>query len=135
MVPRLKEIDPSVPDKVDDPMLLGQPSRPGSAWKILERLGLPDSAEGIAQHSLHEIQRSERYLPVGLHPILEIVDKFRLEHGHPITMARRSPRATPLLLGQGQVLSGDPPQLTAEAPLPGLDSALQGDVERSSETS
>jgi len=133
MVPRLKKVDTPVADKVDDSMLFGKPSRPGTAWEILERFGLPDSRERIAQNRLHKIKRSERDLSVRLHPVLQIVDELRLEHGHPFSRACGLLGSTPLL-GQGRALFGGLRLSMAATYSFGLWTAPRGDVRRSSET-
>jgi len=103
VVPRLQEIDPPIANEVDDSMFFGKASRPGSAWEVLEGFGLPYSRKRIAQNRLYKIKSSEGDPSVRLHPVLQIFNELRLEHGYPPTRARGSLRFTPFL-GQGQAL-------------------------------
>ena len=47
--------------------------------EVLERFGLPDPFERIAQHRIDQIKDSKRHLAVCLHPPAEIFEKNRSE--------------------------------------------------------
>jgi hypothetical protein len=87
MIAGLQEVDLTVAHAVHKAMLLSEPSRPGSSEKMLERLGLPDPRERIAQDCLDQIQGPQRDLSISFDPDPEVFAKFRLENGNPITPA------------------------------------------------
>jgi len=100
VIPRLQEIDPPVTNQIDDSMLFGKSSRPCAAWKVFKRFGLTDPGERIAQNRLDKVKCTEGDLPIRLHPILQVLNEFGLEHGYPLTWALGRLRSTPLF-GQG----------------------------------
>jgi hypothetical protein len=81
----LEEIDPVFTDDIDDPVLLGQPSRPGAREDVLQRLGLTDTGEGVSQNGLDEIQSPQGNSAINLDPVSEILPKLRLKDGDPLT--------------------------------------------------
>src|SRR4051794_10276027 len=59
VVASLEEVDPIVADEVDDPMLLGQPTRPDAGPEVLERLGLANSAERVTDDGLDQVEGAD----------------------------------------------------------------------------
>ncbi len=60
-------------------MLLADSPGPGTGADVLERLGLPESFERIAQHRIQQVEDPERHLAIRLHPPAEILKKSRGE--------------------------------------------------------
>jgi len=65
----LEEIDTIVLDEVDHPMLLRESARPHAGSQVLQRLGLSDAAERVAQNGFDEIEHAQSHLAVGLNPM------------------------------------------------------------------
>ncbi len=79
VITSLQEIDSGFADTVNDPVLLGQPSRPGTREHVFDGLWFTDPAKGIPEDGLDQIQGTERDLPVGFHPVTKILTELRLE--------------------------------------------------------
>lgn len=59
MVSGLQKIYAFVAYEIDNAMFLRQPPRPTAGRKVLERFGLADPLEGIAQDSLNQIEGAD----------------------------------------------------------------------------
>ena len=79
MVTRLQKIYPPAAHFVDDPVLLGDPSRPAAGKPESERLRFPDSLEGVTQYGFHQIQDSECRAAIVLDPPPEVFQKLPME--------------------------------------------------------
>jgi hypothetical protein len=79
MIPGLEEVDQVIPDQVNDPMLETEPPRPDSRPEILEGFGLSQTRERVAHHVQDNIQNADRIPPVGLDPMLKVLEKCRVE--------------------------------------------------------
>jgi hypothetical protein len=53
---RLEEVDPIGTDQADDSVLLCEAPRPGTQGEVLERLGLTDALERIAEDGLDQVE-------------------------------------------------------------------------------
>ena len=89
VITRLQEVDPAIPDEVDDAMLFGETARPRAGRQVLQRLGLPNTREGITEDRLHEVQTSQSHLPVGRHPEAQVVDELRVKDAQPLPLCLR----------------------------------------------
>ena len=83
MIAGLQEIDDLGGHPVDDPMLLGEPSRPGSPKEMLEWFRFPNPRKRITQDRFNQIEEAKRGLPVRLDPEPEVIEKFGLKDGKP----------------------------------------------------
>jgi len=79
MIHGLEEIDAVVTDKINDAVFLGQPSGPDSWGKIFESFGFGDSSKRILYYGFDQGENTERDLAIGLDPMFEILDEFKLE--------------------------------------------------------
>jgi hypothetical protein len=61
VVARRQEVDPVVLDEVDDPVLLRQPPRPRSRREMLQRLGISDPSEGVAEVLIDEVEQAGHF--------------------------------------------------------------------------
>lgn len=80
VVQRLEEVDAVIDHSVDNAMFLGEPPGPAAGTQILERLGLADSPTWVSKNGIDDVQHTQRNLAIGLYPVAEVIDKFRLEH-------------------------------------------------------
>ncbi len=62
-------------------MLLRDSARPATGQSESQGLRFPNTAEWIAQRRFHQIQDAKRGPAIGFHPVSEVLEKFRLEHG------------------------------------------------------
>ena len=81
MVSGLQEIDPVVPDEIDEAMFLSEAAGPDAWSQIFERFRLADSGKGISHDRLDQGEGSQGCLAVGLNPVSQVVTEFRLENG------------------------------------------------------
>ena len=77
----MKKIDPVASHKVDQAVLLGDPTRPGSCQKMPQRFGLANPGKWIKQHGFHQIQHPQGNLAIGFNPVAKVLAEFRLENG------------------------------------------------------
>ncbi len=61
-------------------MLLGETSRPRSCRKIFKGLGFADALERLAEGCLDDIQRPQSDFAICVHPIAQILAKFRMKN-------------------------------------------------------
>ena len=87
MISRLKEIDSTLRNHVDDAVLFCKPARPSAGRKIFQRLRFSDSREGIPNNSFNEVQRAKSCFSICLDPEPEVLNELRLEHCHPFPVA------------------------------------------------
>ena len=80
MIPGLEEIDAVVPDKIHDAVLLGQSSRPNARGKIFERFRFADSTNRIPHDCFDKSENTEGGSAVCFDPVLQVLNKFRLEN-------------------------------------------------------
>ena len=81
VIARLEEVHRVFRDQIDDAVLLGEPTRPGSGEKMLQRLRLSDPREWLAQDGLNQVEGAQRHLSIRLYPVTKVLAKFRLEYG------------------------------------------------------
>ena len=55
MIAPLQEVDAVLQHPVNQPVFLRQAAGPDTLGEMLERLGLADTGEGIAQDGLHQV--------------------------------------------------------------------------------
>ena len=60
-------------------MFLRDSPRPHVRAKILQRLGVADSLEWVAQYGFDEIEETRGCAAFGLNPVAEILDELRME--------------------------------------------------------
>ena len=70
VVAGLEEVNPLVTNEVHDPVLLRDAAGPGAWRQVLERFGLSNSREGIAEDRLNKAYHAEGRLSIGSNPIL-----------------------------------------------------------------
>jgi len=80
VVTSLKEIDSTIPHQVDDPMFLGEASRPGACEQMLQWLWFTDSGERITQNGFDKVNRLECDLAILFDPISQIIDEFGMKY-------------------------------------------------------
>ena len=80
MVARLQEVNRILLDQIDDSVLVSQPSRPHVRAQSLERFGLSNTDERIAEDRLNKIEQPQCELAVRSHKVDEIVEKLWLKH-------------------------------------------------------
>ena len=83
MEPAHQEVDARIPDEVDQPMLLGDPSGPDVGPEVAKRFGFPDPLEGVSEHGLNELENAEGRLSIGIDPEAEVFSEFGLEYRQP----------------------------------------------------
>ena len=64
-------------------MLLGDPPGPSAGEQILQRLGLTDASEGIAQNRLDQLENPQCNGAVRLHPVAQVGSELRMEDRFP----------------------------------------------------
>src|SRR5205085_7266697 len=69
----LQEVDAVAGDAVGDAVLLGQAARPDAGPQVLQRLGLANALEGIANDGLDEVEGPQRDAAVRLHPVAQVL--------------------------------------------------------------
>ncbi len=72
-------------------MLLCNPARPATSENVLERFWLPDAAERVSQHGFIKLENSQGYLAVCIDPVTEILAKFAMEYGFPLSGSGQGP--------------------------------------------
>ena len=55
MIPGLQKVYAILADEIDDSVLFGETSRPGTAWKVFERFRFSYALERIALNCLDDI--------------------------------------------------------------------------------
>ena len=79
MVPGLQEVDARRGDEIDEAVLLGQAAGPGAGELVLQRFGLADAGDGVAEHRFDEAQQAQGRGPVGLDPPGEVGQEVAVE--------------------------------------------------------
>ena len=64
-------------------MFFRKASRPSPGWKVFEGFWFADTREWVAEHGLHQIKGAQRYFAVGLYPVTQIFNEFRMEYPYP----------------------------------------------------
>jgi hypothetical protein len=90
MIAGLEEVDLVATDKVDNPVLLGEPARPGARWEELERFRFSNASKRVAKYGLHDGENSKGDLPVGFDPKPEVLPELELEDWDPLGTAAGS---------------------------------------------
>ena len=85
MIACLQKVDPVIPYKIDDSMLLCESARPGTVQEMTEGLRLADPLERVAHDRFDDLQSSERSLPVPPHPPSQILPELLLEDSEPFS--------------------------------------------------
>lgn len=83
MIPGLEEVDAIVGDEVDDPVLLGQSSRPDIRAQMPEGLGLAEPGERVSHHRLYERDNLESDTPVVFDPVPKVFSELVLKNAVP----------------------------------------------------
>jgi hypothetical protein len=102
MIARLKKVDPTLTNKVDQPMLLRNAPRPDTRPQIFQRLGLANADKRFTDDHFDEIEDPKRHRPIGLNPMAEILAELRVENCFATT---RGPGSTRL---SGPTRAGQP---------------------------
>ena len=92
MIPGLEEVYPIIPYEVNDPVLETESPRPDSRPEIREGFGFSDSAERVAPHVQDDIQNANGVPPVYPDPVLEVLEKGRIEDSFTAFSGHRPPR-------------------------------------------
>jgi len=79
VIPCLKELDCLRTHQIDEAMLVGEASRPGSTQEVPQRFGLTDSPERISEDCFDDLQGSQSCLAVRLDPEAQIVQELALK--------------------------------------------------------
>jgi hypothetical protein len=86
----LEEVDLVATDEVDNPVLLGEPARPGAGREELERFRFADASKRVAKYGLDDRENSECDPPVGFDPEPEVLPELELEDRDPLGPAAGS---------------------------------------------
>ena len=84
VISRLQEVDPRLPDEIDQSVFLCDSPRPAALEVELERFRLADATSRVSKDSLHEIEHTQSCLSIGLDPVAEIFPELGLEDCDPI---------------------------------------------------
>jgi len=108
VIPGLQEIDSVPGHPINQAMFLGDPPGPSAGEQILQRLGLADASEGIAQNRLNQLKDAQCNGPVRLHPVTQVGSELRMEDRLALTSAQRgsaqfSSRGAAFRAGQGRL--------------------------------
>ncbi len=57
-----------------------------------KRFGLSDTEKWVAEDGVHEIQSTERDLPIRIDPEAEVLSELRMEDGNPLRAVHRCER-------------------------------------------
>ena len=90
MVPGLQEVDARRGDEVDETVFLGQAAGPSAGELVLERFGLADASDRVAQHRFDEAQQAQGRGPVGLDPPGEVGQEVAVEERFALRARRTS---------------------------------------------
>ena len=95
VITRLEKNDAIVAYQVDEAVLFGESSRPGSGIKVFERLRAANSGEWIAHDGLDEVEHPQGDAAIGFNPMAEIVAEFAAEDRLPNRPTRRGQAHSP----------------------------------------
>jgi hypothetical protein len=86
-----------VAHRVDDAVLLGQPSRPCARQPVAKRLGFADSTEGVSQDGFDQLECAEGHPPIDLDPVPQFRPEVGVKDGlsRPRRPGRRGPVTSP----------------------------------------
>src|SRR6476646_8487132 len=82
VVPTLKEVDPIVPDEVDQSVLLGQATRPRAGNEVSQWFRVPDAGVRIMDDRLDQIEQAQGGLSVRFNPVEKVLPKLWLKYGY-----------------------------------------------------
>lgn len=80
MVSGLKEINTAGTHRVDQPMFLTDPARPGPREDVPQRFRFTDSLERIPHDRFNQVENPEGYAPVCFDPEPKVLTKLRVEN-------------------------------------------------------
>jgi hypothetical protein len=83
VIPSLEEIDAIVGDEVDDPVLLGQPSRPDIRAQMPKGFRLAQTGKGVRHDGLDERHDLESDAPVLFDPVSKVLSELVLKNAVP----------------------------------------------------
>ena len=75
----MEEVDPVWGDEVDEPMFLGDATRPAACKLELEGLWLADAYEGVSHDCLDEVEDPDCNAPILFEPVHEVLAELELE--------------------------------------------------------
>jgi hypothetical protein len=81
VIPCLKKVDEGIAHTIDQSVSGCDSPRPDIGSKVPQRFGLSNPAKGIPPGFLHQIQDPQCGLPVGGHPVLQVLHAFVLNDG------------------------------------------------------
>jgi hypothetical protein len=87
MVPGLEEVNGFIRDKVHQPVLLANTTRPATCQHISQRLRLSQPLKWIPHDCLDEIQQSDCGAAFGFDPRTEVLPELRLEDRDPLRIS------------------------------------------------
>lgn len=79
----MQEIDTPGTDQVDDPVLLGQTTRPGPRRQIAKRFRFANSGERVPKHRVYDLQYAQGDTPVSPDPPRQVLPEFWMENRLP----------------------------------------------------
>jgi hypothetical protein len=81
MISGLEKINLVVMDEINDPVFLGNSSRPQTRSQIFDGLGFPNSLKRIVHNSFDQFQNSQGNFAIRCNPKLQVFSEFRLKDG------------------------------------------------------
>ena len=97
VITRLENVDEAIRDTVNEPVLLSDTPTPYIGAQVLQWLRLADAREGITARGLDQFEHLRGELAVVLHPVTQILERFRLQVDDPVR--RVAPASHVLLSG------------------------------------
>src|SRR5712692_220679 len=91
MISRLEKINSSFANPINQPMFLGDSSRPAACQYVFKRLWFPNTGEGISQNRCDQLEHAQSYLAVCSYPIAQVLPKLRMEYCVPLNDSCQHP--------------------------------------------
>jgi len=115
VVARLKEVDAPLSYSVNQPVLLGDPSRPAAREYIFQRLRPAEAGKWIAEDVFDKLQNAEGRFTVVIDPVPQVLPKLWMKHGLAFSGCCQAPSPGAVSLRTRVYARGLPPAATPPA--------------------